>query len=177
MSERSRPAVLISPVQIEQRIFLIRGHKVMIDRDLAAFYGVETKYLNRQVRRNRERFPEEFMFRLSRQEKTELVTNWHRLEPLKHSSVLPLVFTENGVAMLASVLRSKRAVRISIFIVKTFIRLRKWIAENKDLAWKLDRLEGKVKQHDAEIRTLFETIRQLITPSERPKRQSGFHNS
>ena len=149
----------------------------MIDRELAEFYGLETKYLNRQVRRNRERFPEAFMFRVSRQEKEELVANWHRLEPLKHSSALPLAFTENGVAMLASVLRSKRAVRISIFIIKTFIRLRKWIAENKDLAWKLDKLEGKVKQHDAEIRTLFEAIRQLITPPEKPKRRIGFHRN
>jgi hypothetical protein len=91
---------------IENRILFIRGQKVMIDRDLAELYGVTTKYLNRQVKRNIERFPEAFMFTLSEQEKQELVTNWHRFDPIKHSVVFPYVFTEHGIAMLASVLNS-----------------------------------------------------------------------
>src|SRR3989338_7848182 len=103
--------------KIEQRIFLIRSHKVMLDRDLAELYGVETKYLNRQVRRNINRFPEIFMFRLDRKEKAELVTKWHRFEKIKHSSSLPYAFTEHGVAMLASVLNSEAAIQISIYIV------------------------------------------------------------
>src|SRR3989338_1078470 len=123
---------------IQQRIFLIRGQKVMIDHDLAGLYGVETKYLNRQVRRNQERFPEEFMFRLTREETRELVTNCHRFESLKHSSYLPCAFTEHGVAMLASVLKSKRAVKISIHIVKTFVKLRQIISSHKELAHKSD---------------------------------------
>ena len=102
---------------IEQRIFLIREQKVMIDRDLAELFGVETKYLNRQVKRNIERFPKEFMFQLTKKEKNELVTNWHRFASLKHSSYPPFVFTEHGVAMLASVLNSKSAIKMSIHIV------------------------------------------------------------
>ena len=106
---------------IEGMIFVIRGKKVMIDRDLARLYEVETKNLNRQVRRNIERFPEEFMFQLTAHEKNELVTNCHRFEPLKHSTSLPYAFTEHGVTMLAGALKSERAVKISIHIVKTFI--------------------------------------------------------
>ncbi|MFH1709807.1 MAG: ORF6N domain-containing protein [bacterium] len=129
---------------IETRIFLIRGQKVMLDRDLAELYGVETKYLNRQVRRNLERFPDEFMFLLSEQEKEELVTNWHRFKPLKHSTSLPLAFTEHGVAMLASVLNSESAIKISIFIIKAFVRLRRVLSAHKELARKLEQLEQRV---------------------------------
>ena len=110
---------LILQGAIEQRIFLIRGQRVMVDRDLAELYGVETKYLNRQVKRNKQRFPREFMFQLIPNERDELVTNWHRFESMKHSSVLPYAFTEHGVAMLASVLNSDIAVKISVTIIKT----------------------------------------------------------
>ena len=103
---------LIPHETIEQRIFLIRGHKVMIDRDLAELYGVETKHLNRQVRRNIQRFPKEFMLHLTTEEKNELVTNCHRFKTMKHSSVLPYAFTEYGVAMLASVLNSEKAIQV-----------------------------------------------------------------
>ena len=161
---------------IEQMIFPIRGQRVMIDRDLARLYGVETKYLNRQVRRNRERFPAEFMFQLTFEERQELVTNWHRFNPLKHSASLPFAFTENGVAMLASVLSSERAVKISIHIIKTFVKLRRWVATHKDLAHKLDQLEARVEQHDEEIRTLFQALHELIEPKmpQKPKRKIGF---
>lgn len=114
--------------RIEERIFFIRGYKVMIDRDLAELYGVETKYLNRQVKRNKERFPDEFTFQLAPQEKEELVTICHRFKTLKHSSSLPYAFTEHGVAMLASVLKSSIAVQMSILIVKAFIKLREVVA-------------------------------------------------
>lgn len=161
---------------IEEKIFLIRGHKVMIDYDLALLYGVETKYLNRQVKRNQERFPEEFMFRLNQEEKEELVTNWHRLKALKHSSSLPQAFTENGVAMLASVLNSDRAIKISIYIIKTFVKLRRWIAGSKELSRRLDQLEARVGQHDEEIRSIFEALHELIDhPStDKSKRSIGF---
>ena len=166
---------IISLETIEQKIFLIRGHKVMIDRDLARLYGVETKYLNRQVRRNIERFPEEFMFNLTREEKDELVTICHRFKTMKHSSTLPYAFTEHGVAMLASVLKSEKAVKISIVINKAFVRLRRFIATHKELAHKLSELERKIEKHDAEIKAIFDVIRQLMTPSEKPKRKIGFH--
>lgn len=109
----SLPANPGENLHMENLIFILRGQKVMIDRDLSLLYGVETKYLNRQVRRNPKRFPVEFVFQLSGDEKRELVTNWRRFNALKHSSVLPLAFTEHGVAMLAGVLNSDRAIKIS----------------------------------------------------------------
>jgi phage regulator Rha-like protein len=159
---------------IEQKIFIIRGYKVMIDRDLAELYGVETKYLNRQVKRNKERFPSEFMFRLTRKERNELVTNWHRFDTLKHSSVLPYAFTEHGVAMLASVLKSERAIRMSILIVKAFVRLREFLATQRELAKKIQLLESRIDTHDREIQSIIEAIHQLIQPPEKPKREIGF---
>ncbi len=146
----------------------------MIDRDLAELYGVETKHLNRQVRRNRERFPDEFIFQLTRKEKNELVTYWHRFEPLKHSTALPFAFTEHGVAMLATVLNSERAVRMSILIIKAFVRLRQLIATHKELAEKLRLLESRIDKHDSQIQALIEAIRQLLMPPEKSKRQIGF---
>ena len=166
---------LIPQEIIEQRIFILRGHKVMIDRDLAELYDVETKYLNRQVKRNVSRFPEEFMFQLTEKEKNELVTNWHRFDSLKHSVSLPYAFTEHGVAMLASVLNSDRAVKISIHIIKTFVKLREWVTAHKALAHKLDDLERKVENHDVEIRAIFNAIRRLTAESKKPKRRIGFH--
>jgi len=162
---------------VEQRIFLIRGQKVMIDRDIAALYGIETKHLNRQVKRNIQRFPKEFMFRLTKKEKDELVTICHRLRLIKHSSIPPLAFTEHGVAMLATVLSGKTAIRISIIIIKTFVKLRKTISEYRELSVKLQALQEKVDQHDEEIKTIFEAIRQLIEPpaENKPKRRIGFH--
>lgn len=162
---------------IEQRIFLIRGYKVMIDRDLAELYGVETKYLNRQVRRNIRRFPEEFVFRLNKKEKNELVTICHRFETLKHSNSLPLAFTEHGVAMLASVLNSQRAIKISIGIIKTFVKLRLILSTHKVLAYKLNELERKIENHDEEIKIIFEAIRQMMLVPENPKRPIGFRKS
>lgn len=162
---------------IEQMIFLMRGQRVMIDRDLARLYGVETKYLNRQVRRNHERFPAEFMFQLTLEEQHELVTNWHLFSTLKHSTALPFAFTENGVAMLASVLSSERAVKISIHIIKTFVKLRQWVATYKELANKLNQLEARVEEHDEEIRTIFQALHELIAPktTQKPKHKIGFH--
>ena len=166
---------LIPETVIEQRIFLIRGKKVMIDRDLAELYDVETKYLNRQVKRNKERFPEEFMFQLMPDEKAELVTNWHRFGSMKHSSVLPYAFTEHGVAMLASVLNSDTAVKISIIIIKTFVKLREVLSTHKELAYKLVELEHKVEKHDEDIQAIFEAIRKLMAPPLiKPKPQIGF---
>lgn len=166
---------MISLDAIEESIFMIRGQKVIVDRDLARLYGVETKYLNRQVRRNIERFPKEFMFQLSIEEKNELVTNCHRFKSLKHSSALPYVFTEHGVAMMASVLNSDRAVKVSVYIIKVFVKLRQLLSTYKELAAQLKELERKVGSHDQQIAVLFEAIRKLMAPPpEKPKRPIGF---
>jgi hypothetical protein len=162
---------------IAERIFLIRGKRIMLDRDLAQLYGVETKYLNRQMRRNINRFPPEFMFRLTVAEKRQLVPNCHRLSALKHSTALPYAFTEYGVAMLASVLKCKRAVKISIHIVKTFIKLRQLMMEHKELVSRLDELEHRMNKHDNEIQNIFQAIRQLLEiPLKKQTRQIGFHD-
>ena len=163
------------PVEIiENKIIIIRGQKVMLDRDLAELYGVETKYLNRQVRRNLNRFPPEFMFQLSEKERNELVTIWHRFRTMKHSSSLPYVFTEHGTVMLASILNSERAVRLSIYIVKAFIKLRQILANNELIEKKLSKIEGKIKKHGVEIQSLTRAIRFLLLPPEKPKRPMGF---
>jgi len=155
----------IIPVEtIENRILLIRGQKVMLDRDLAELYGVTTRNLKRQVRRNLERFPEEFMFQLTRKERDELVPNWHRFSTLKHSSSLPYAFTEHGVTMLASVLNSPKAVKISIYIIKVFVRLRHILVAHQELAQKFEELEAQVGRHDAVINEILEAIRELMTP-------------
>ncbi|MBS4029294.1 MAG: ORF6N domain-containing protein [Ignavibacteriales bacterium] len=157
------------PIEIiGQRIILLRGENVLIDRDLAELYDVETKYLNRQVKRNIKRFPSEFMFRLTRKEKKEVVTNWHHLEDLKFSHQLPFAFTELGVAMLSSVLNSERAIQVNIQIMKTFVQLRKMYSSNKDLARRLDEIE---KKYDGQFKLVFDALRKLLAPPPAPKRE------
>ena len=117
------------------------------------------------------------MFQLTKEERNELVPNWHRFETLKHSSSLPYAFTEHGVAMLASVLNSTRAVRISVGIIKTFVQIREVLSAHKELAYRLSELEQKLEKHDTEIRAIFEAIRQLMEPPpDPPKRKIGFHS-
>ena len=161
--------------QIEEIILLIRDQKVILDRDLAKIYGVETKNLNRQVKRNKDRFPKEFMFQLSVREKKELVTKWHRFRSMKHTSSLPYAFTEHGVAMLASVLNSDRAVKMSIYIIKVFIKLRELLMTHKEIVLKLNELEKKFGQHDEKIITIFQAIKQMMVQEESPKPKIGFH--
>jgi phage regulator Rha-like protein len=171
MSKVSVPAEII-----ENKIFVIRQQKVMIDRDIAELYGVETKYLNRQVKRNQARFPEEFMFQLTLAEKEQLVTICHRFQSLKHSVSLPYAFTEHGVAMLASVLKSQTAVDMSILIIKAFINLREFLSTHKELLIKLQDLDQKVGRHDGEIKAIVEAIRQLMAhPPEPQKGKIGFY--
>jgi hypothetical protein len=125
---------IVSKKAIEQKIFLIRGQKIMLDRDLAGLYGVKTKRLNEQVKRNRTRFPEDFMFQLTKWEKEELVANCDRFEALKNSTSNPYAFTEQGVAMISSVLKSDRAIQVNIQIMRVFTRLRQMLATHKELA-------------------------------------------
>lgn len=146
----------------------------MIDADLAELYGVSTKRLNEQVKRNKERFPDDFMFRLTKREKQEVVANCDHLSKLKFSPVLPLAFTEHGAVMLASVLNSPKAIEMSLFVVRAFIKLREILSTHKELAIKLKELELKIDSHDQQIQAIFDVINQLITPPDPPKRKMGF---
>lgn len=148
----------------------------MIDNDLAGLYGVTTKVLNQAAKRNLRRFPEDFMFTLSRQEKEEVVTNCDHLRALKFSPNFPRVFTEQGIAMLSTVLNSARAIDVNIAIMRVFVQLRETLLAHKELAYKLNDLEGKVGKHDKEIKLIFEAIRQLMAPPpEKPKGKIGFY--
>src|SRR3989338_371926 len=153
--------------RIEQSIFVLRGHKVMLDSDLAILYLVSTKALNQAVKRNKTRFPSDFMFQLTRAERTALRSQIVTLDRGRgrHRKYPPYAFTEQGVAMLSSVLHSERAVQVNIEIVRTFVRLRGMIATHQDLAKQLARLERK---YDARFRVVFNAIRQLIAPPENP---------
>lgn len=158
---------------IEQKIYLIRGHKVMLDSDLAKLYGVPTKRLNEQVRRNIKRFPTDFMFQLTTEEAKFLRSQFATLKTGRgqHLKYLPYAFTEQGVAMLSSVLNSERAIEVNILIMRTFVKLREMIASHKDLAKKLDELE---KKYDEQFQVVFEAIRQLMAPPESSNRKIGF---
>ena len=160
---------------IQQRILLIRGEKVIVDADLAEAYGVTTKALNQAVRRNAERFPPDFMFRLTKQEKSEVVTNCDHLQKLKYSPVNPHVFTEHGAIMAASVLNSPKAIDVSVFVVRAFVQLREVLAGHKELARKIAQLERKLGDHDDQILVLVEAIKQLMDPKPPPQtRRIGF---
>jgi hypothetical protein len=159
------------PEAIERRILLIRGQKVMLDFHLAELYGVETKTLKRAVKRNLDRFPEDFMFVLTSEEYTPLRYQFGTLKRGGHSKYLPYAFTEQGIAMLSSVLNSKQAVHVNIEIMRAFVRLREILSTHKDLARKLEELENK---YDEQFRVVFEAIRQLMIPPEPPKRRIGF---
>lgn len=171
---------LIPTEIIEKKIYFIRGEKAMLDSDLSELYGVTTKRLNEQVKRNSDRFPADFAFQLTSEE-------WANLKALniesnrsqiatgsqKHRDprFLPWVFTEHGAIMAATVLSSKQAVAMSVYVVRTFIRLRQMLATHKDLARKLADME---KRYDSQFKVVFDAIRQLMTPPEKPKRKVGF---
>lgn len=180
-----RKLATIPDSRIESRIFLIRGKKVMLDRDLAELYGVETRTLNQAVKRNRERFPQDFTFQLNTRElnlfsRSQIVTlNEQNLESQCAASrrgtnikYLPYAFTEQGVAMLSSVLNSKRAIQVNIQIIRTFTKLRELIASNKELREKIEKLESK---YDQQFRVVFEAIKQLLAPPVKPARKIGFN--
>ena len=160
---------------IERRILLIRGEKVIIDTDLAEFYGVSTKRLNEQMKRNKNRFPEDFVFQLTKEEKTEVVAKCDHLTKIKYSKVLPYAFTEHGALMAASVLNTDRAVEVSVFVVRAFIKLRQMITSHKELARKLAQLEQKLASHDRQIISIVQALRELMSPAEVPaRRRIGF---
>ena len=156
---------------IESLILYLRGQKIMLDADLARLYGVETRIVNQAIKRNIERFPEDFMFQLSKSEKSELVTNCDRFKNLKYSSSLPNAFTEHGSVMLASILNSPLAVRVSVNIVRAFIRFREMLLTNQELTMRLDSLEQK---YDEQFKIVFDAIRELMKTPEEIKKPIGF---
>ena len=173
MAKNQTSIVLTEKVQ--NRILLIRGQKVILDSDLAALYGVATKRLNEQIKRNKERFPPDFMFQLTKAEKDEVVAICDHLKKLKFSPVLPYAFTEHGAIMAASVLNSERAVQASIYVVRAFVKLRQMLAPYKELVGKLDQLEKKLQTHDKQIITIVQAIKLLmLPPKEKPKEPFGF---
>jgi len=173
-NKRMHEKTALIPVgRIDQLIFLVRGHRVMLDRDLATLYGVETRVLNQAVRRNLDRFPDDFLFSLTREE-VRSISQIVISSGIKFSKHV-FAFTEQGVAMLSSVLNSPRAVQVNIEIMRAFVRLREVTATNRELAQKLAELEQRIASHDEEIQTIFEAIRQLMTPPEPPRKEIGFH--
>jgi len=187
---------IIPAEQIALQIRRFRGEKVLLDFDLAKLYGVATKALNQAVKRNRERFPDDFMFQLTTEElsvlRSQTVTSTQKdagnQEVTKNRSQIvtdskqhggpryrPYAFTEQGIAMLSSVLNSKRAVKVNIAIMRAFVKLRWALATNRELSQKFSELERRVDKHDEEIAAILEAIRQLMTPPEEPRREIGFH--
>jgi len=162
---------IIPAERIERTILFIRGERVMLDADLAVLYGVTTKRLNEQVKRNRDRFPEDFMFQLTEKEKAEVVAICDHLQKLKFSSNLPYAFTEHGAIMLATVLNSPIAVEASIQVVRVFVSLRKMLASNAELSRKLAALE---KKYDYQFKIVFDAIRQLMATPEPREKKIGF---
>lgn len=168
---------LTDTAPIESSIIVIREQRVILAADLADIYGIETRALNQAVKRNIEKFPHDFMFRLTRTEVQEIAASRSQSVILKRGQnikYLPYAFTEHGAIMAANVLNSPRAVQMSVFVVRAFVRLRQMIITHKELAAKLRELERKVSEHDGDIRSLFQAIRQLMTPAEPNKRKIGF---
>src|SRR3989338_7975563 len=166
----------IVPIElIESKIYLIRGHKVMLDSDLAELYGVETRALVQAVKRNIGRFPQDFMFQLNNQEVITLRSQFVTSKSGKGGRrYIPYVFTEQGVAMLSSVLNSERAILVNIAIMRAIVKLRGMLSTHKELAYKLKQIENKIEKHDEEIKVIFDAIRQLMIPTEPTKKKIGF---
>jgi hypothetical protein len=169
------PAVPDGEASVEGRILTFRGQRVILDADLAALYGATTSRLNEQVRRNRDRFPADFVLRLTAREKSEVIAICDHLRNLRFSKGLPLAFTEHGAIMAAGVLNTPRAVQMSVFVVRAFVRLRRLLVAHEELAVKVAELERTVGSHDETLRTLVGTIRRLLEPPSASPGKIGFH--
>jgi len=174
MPKSSKPFMITDDFVIN-KIHLIRGQKIMLDRDLAELYGVETRTLNQAVRRNIDRFPEDFMFQLNEKEFEDwisqiVISNSEKMGLRKR----PLAFTEQGVAMLSSVLNSKTAIRVNIQIIRVFTRMRQMVLTHKDILLQLEKIERKFTSHDEDIQLIFKYLKQLLNPPQQPRRRIGF---
>ncbi len=175
----SLPPAEVPAEIVECRILLIRGRKVMLDRDLAQLYGIKPKRLNEQVKRNRERFPDDFMFRLTLEEGKAVLLSRSQFATLKRGGNIkyqPYVFTEQGIAMLSSVLKSRRAVQVNILIMRVFVKLREMMASHQELARRVEELERKYGEHDETIQDIFRAIKNLLAlpEEEKSEKQMGF---
>jgi hypothetical protein len=166
----------VIPIErIASAILMLRDERVMLDYDLAALYGVETRALKQAVRRNPDRFPNDFMFELSEQEIDTVVSQFVIPDRRRFGGAKPMPFTEQGIAMLSSVLNSERAIKVNIAIMRAFVKLREMLETNRELARKFSELEQRVGKHDEEITAILEAIRQLIAPPKKARREIGFH--
>ena len=166
----------VIPIErIASAILMLRDQRVMLDYDLAVLYGVETRALKQAVRRNPDRFPNDFMFELSEQEIDTVVSQFVIPDRRRFGGAKPMAFTEQGIAMLSSVLNSERAIKVNIAIMRAFVKLREMLETNRELARKFSELEQHVGKHDEEITAILEAIRQLIAPPKKARREIGFH--
>lgn len=171
MNKEINPKALIPQATIQNKIFFLRGKKIMLDRDLAELYGVETKQLTRQVRRNRSRFPADFLLVLTRQEVANLKRHFGTSR-WGGTRKLPFAFTDYGILMLSSVLNSERAIQVNIQIMRTFTKLREMLVGHKELRSKIEEME---KKYDCQFKVVFKAIKELLEPPRKPKKQIGFH--
>ncbi|MGH9575606.1 MAG: ORF6N domain-containing protein [Candidatus Acidiferrales bacterium] len=170
-----KASAILPADRIESRILLVRGEKVILDSDLAELYGVNTKRLNEQVKRNKDRFPADFMFQLNLVEAEHLRSQSATSKSARGGRrYRPYAFTEHGAIMAASVLNTPRAVEVSVYVVRAFINLRETISTHKELANKFAELENRMETHDEDIGALFEAIRQLMEPPDKPTKRIGF---
>ena len=176
MSENTNEKSLVPNELIASRILLIRDQKVMIDADIAELYGVTTKRLNEQVKRNASRFPSNFMFELTKEEKSQVVATCDHLEKLKFSPVLPKVFTEHGIMMVANVLTSERAIQVSIQIIEVFVKMREILTDNLSLKLDIEEIKKKLSNHSKNIELVFNYLDELIEKKddEKPRNQIGY---
>lgn len=176
MSENNNQKSLVPNELIASKILLIRDQKVMIDSDIAELYGVTTTRLNEQVKRNKTRFPDNFMFELTNEEKQEVIANCDHLEKLKFSPVLPKVFTEHGIMMVANVLTSERAIKVSIQIIEVFIKMREMLTDNLSLKLDIEEIKKKLSNHSKNIELVFNYLDELIDKkdNEKPRKEIGY---
>lgn len=173
---KNKSLVKIPDEIIINKIIVLRDKKVMIDRDLAELYGVTTKRLNEQVKRNIKRFPDDFMFQITKEEKEEIILQFEHLNGLKFSPVLPYVFTEHGAVMLASVLNSDKAIEVNIQIVRVFTRIRQMLSDNTELRLEIEYIKKKIDNHGKNIELVFKYLDELLEKTENPvpRKQIGF---
>ena len=174
MPKSSLPVASVSEQTIAEKIYIIRGQKVMLDRDLAEMYGVETSYLNRAVKRNFTRFPEDFMFQLSKEEFQNLIFQIGISSSWGGTRKFPYAFTEQGVAMLSSVLNSETAIQVNIQIIRLFTKMKQLILDNKDLWMKIEKIEQHLLKNDEEIKTIFTYLKKLLIQENKPRNPIGF---
>ena len=174
MKKQKTKTKIIPSITVENKILLIRNKKVILDRNLADLYGVETKVLNQAVRRNIERFSEDFMFQLLEDESVALRSQSVTLKRGQHRKYQPYVFTEHGALMAANVIKSKTAIEASIAIVRTFVKLREMMLSYKDLQKKIEDMERKYSKHDKHFQIIFKTIQKMLNPAKKPRTKIGF---